>query len=132
MRPPRAAGRARPHGASWQTPEHVVGNGAALLEASAAQGLEGIMAKQLDSGYEPGRRLALLGQGQEQAARRLRHRRLVARGGQAPRPHRRAAGRRAHRGRRAALRRPGGHRLQRGELQKLAGLLGPLERKTAR
>jgi len=44
------------HGPSWQTPEHVVGNGAALLEASAAQGLEGVMAKKLDACYEPGRR----------------------------------------------------------------------------
>jgi bifunctional non-homologous end joining protein LigD len=44
------------HGEAWQTPEHVVGEGAALLEASAAQGLEGVLAKRLDSRYEPGRR----------------------------------------------------------------------------
>jgi bifunctional non-homologous end joining protein LigD len=44
------------NGERWQTPEHVVGNGRALLEASAKQGLEGIMAKRLDSRYEPGRR----------------------------------------------------------------------------
>jgi bifunctional non-homologous end joining protein LigD len=43
-------------GPAWQTPEHVVGNGAALLEASAAQGLEGVVAKKLDAPYEPGRR----------------------------------------------------------------------------
>ncbi|MHB8531827.1 MAG: DNA ligase D, partial [Solirubrobacteraceae bacterium] len=43
-------------GASWQTPEHVVGNGAALLQASAEQRLEGIVAKRLDSIYEPGLR----------------------------------------------------------------------------
>lgn len=43
-------------GERWQTPEHVVGNGAALLAASAKQGLEGVMAKRLDSTYEPGRR----------------------------------------------------------------------------
>jgi len=42
------------NGASWQTPEHVLGDGAALLEASAAQGLEGILAKRLDSVYRPG------------------------------------------------------------------------------
>jgi bifunctional non-homologous end joining protein LigD len=43
-------------GPSWQTPGHHVGDGAALLEASAAQGLEGMVAKRLDSLYEPGRR----------------------------------------------------------------------------
>jgi bifunctional non-homologous end joining protein LigD len=32
------------------------GDGAALLEATAAQGLEGVVAKRLDSHYEPGRR----------------------------------------------------------------------------
>ena len=40
----------------WQTPEHVVGQGAALQEVSREQGLEGIVAKRLDSPYEPGRR----------------------------------------------------------------------------
>jgi bifunctional non-homologous end joining protein LigD len=44
------------NGERWQTPDHVVGDGAALLAASAAQGLEGIMAKKLDAPYEPGRR----------------------------------------------------------------------------
>jgi bifunctional non-homologous end joining protein LigD len=43
-------------GASWQTPEHVVGEGRALLAASAEQGLEGIVAKRLDSAYRPGLR----------------------------------------------------------------------------
>ena len=43
-------------GAHWQTPEHVVGDGAAVLEASRRSGLEGIIAKRLDSPYEPGRR----------------------------------------------------------------------------
>jgi bifunctional non-homologous end joining protein LigD len=43
-------------GERWQTPDHVVGDGAALLAASAAQGLEGVMAKRLGSCYEPGRR----------------------------------------------------------------------------
>jgi bifunctional non-homologous end joining protein LigD len=42
------------NGESWQTPEHVLGDGAALLEASAAQGLEGVVAKRLDSTYQPG------------------------------------------------------------------------------
>jgi bifunctional non-homologous end joining protein LigD len=43
-------------GASWQTPDHVVGDGAAVLEASRANGLEGIVAKRLDGAYLPGRR----------------------------------------------------------------------------
>jgi bifunctional non-homologous end joining protein LigD len=40
----------------WRTPEHVVGEGDALLEASAEQRLEGVVAKRLDSTYEPGQR----------------------------------------------------------------------------
>jgi bifunctional non-homologous end joining protein LigD len=40
----------------WRTPGYHAGEGAALLAASAAQGLEGIVAKRLDSPYEPGRR----------------------------------------------------------------------------
>jgi len=43
-------------GAHWQTPAHHEGEGAALLEASRAQGLEGIVAKRLDGVYEPGKR----------------------------------------------------------------------------
>jgi len=43
-------------GRSWQTPDHVVGNGAAVLAASLERGLEGVVAKRLDSPYEPGRR----------------------------------------------------------------------------
>jgi bifunctional non-homologous end joining protein LigD len=40
----------------WQTPAHHVGDGGALLKASRAQGLEGIIAKRTDSPYTPGRR----------------------------------------------------------------------------
>ena len=43
-------------GPTWQTPANHVGDGAAMLEASRAQGLEGIIAKRLDSPYAPGRR----------------------------------------------------------------------------
>jgi bifunctional non-homologous end joining protein LigD len=43
-------------GPNWQTPAHRVGDGAALLEATRAQGLEGVIAKRLDSTYTPGRR----------------------------------------------------------------------------
>ncbi len=45
-------------GDRWRTPEHVVGRGADVLAASGAQSLEGIVAKRLDSTYEPGRRSA--------------------------------------------------------------------------
>jgi bifunctional non-homologous end joining protein LigD len=43
-------------GPTWQTPAHHVGDGAALLQATGAQGLEGVLAKRLDSPYAPGRR----------------------------------------------------------------------------
>jgi bifunctional non-homologous end joining protein LigD len=44
------------NGPAWQTPNHHVGDGEALLAASRAQGLEGIVAKRLDCPYTPGRR----------------------------------------------------------------------------
>ncbi len=40
----------------WRTPAHREGDGQALLQASREQDLEGIVAKRLDSAYEPGRR----------------------------------------------------------------------------
>jgi bifunctional non-homologous end joining protein LigD len=43
-------------GERWQVPDHVVGGGAELLAATREQALEGIVAKRLDSPYEPGRR----------------------------------------------------------------------------
>ena len=43
-------------GPAWQTPEHQVGHGAAMLEASRTAGLEGIVAKRADSPYEESRR----------------------------------------------------------------------------
>jgi bifunctional non-homologous end joining protein LigD len=45
-------------GPAWRTPDHVVGDGAAVLAASLDAGLEGVVAKRLDSPYEPGRRSA--------------------------------------------------------------------------
>jgi bifunctional non-homologous end joining protein LigD len=42
------------NGTSWQTPDHVVGEGKALLAAAAEQGLEGVVAKRLTSVYQPG------------------------------------------------------------------------------
>jgi bifunctional non-homologous end joining protein LigD len=43
-------------GPTWQTPAYHVGDGEAMLAASRAQGLEGIVAKRLDCPYTPGRR----------------------------------------------------------------------------
>lgn len=43
-------------GSNWLVPAHRIGDGAALLEATAARGLEGVMAKRLGSTYSPGRR----------------------------------------------------------------------------
>ncbi len=45
-----------PAGPSWQTPAHKRGQGAEILAASRAVGLEGILAKRLDSEYEAGKR----------------------------------------------------------------------------
>jgi bifunctional non-homologous end joining protein LigD len=43
-------------GPAWQTPPYVEGEGETLRRASRERGLEGIIAKRLDSKYEPGRR----------------------------------------------------------------------------
>jgi bifunctional non-homologous end joining protein LigD len=43
-------------GPTWRTPGHHVGDGAAMLAASRAQGLEGVIAKRLDVPYTPGKR----------------------------------------------------------------------------
>jgi bifunctional non-homologous end joining protein LigD len=43
-------------GRAWRVPAAHTGGGARLLEATKGQGLEGVVAKRLDSRYEPGRR----------------------------------------------------------------------------
>jgi bifunctional non-homologous end joining protein LigD len=43
-------------GAHWQTPPWFPGAGAEALDTARAQGLPGVVAKRLDSVYEPGRR----------------------------------------------------------------------------
>lgn len=53
-------------GPAWRTPSYHRRDGAALLDATRAQGLEGVVAKRLDSPYAPGRRSG--------AWRKLRHR----------------------------------------------------------
>ena len=46
-------------GPNWQTPPYFPGGGAFALDAAAAQGLTGVVAKRLDSPYLPGRRSPL-------------------------------------------------------------------------
>jgi bifunctional non-homologous end joining protein LigD len=43
-------------GSNWMVPAHRVGDGEALLAATVERGLEGVMAKRLESTYLPGRR----------------------------------------------------------------------------
>ena len=43
-------------GDNWQTPPYFAGGGEFALEAAAAQGVEGVVAKRLDSAYRPGAR----------------------------------------------------------------------------
>ena len=52
----RALEKLKLAGDSWQTPPYEKGGGKVMIEASAKAGLEGVMAKKLDSRYEPGRR----------------------------------------------------------------------------
>jgi bifunctional non-homologous end joining protein LigD len=44
------------NGDNWRTPSHHVGDGEAMFAASKEQGLEGVVAKRLDSRYDPGGR----------------------------------------------------------------------------
>ena len=90
-------------------------DGTALLDAARARGLEGVVAKRLDSRYEPGRRTRAW------LKVKVRHRqemvvgRLAARRGQPHRANRRSARRLprvARRRRPTAVRRSGRHRLQ--------------------
>ena len=43
-------------GGRWRVPDYVVGHGEQLLAATEQQGLEGVIAKRLDSTYQPGQR----------------------------------------------------------------------------
>jgi bifunctional non-homologous end joining protein LigD len=43
-------------GATWQTPEHLTGKAEDVLAATAAQKLEGVVAKRIDAPYAPGAR----------------------------------------------------------------------------
>jgi bifunctional non-homologous end joining protein LigD len=44
------------NGQAWQTPDYREGDGVAFLAATAEHGLEGVLAKRLDSRYRPGER----------------------------------------------------------------------------
>src|SRR5207244_4783081 len=44
------------HGPAWQTPATHEGGGTPLSDATKRRGLEGVVAKRLESVYEPGRR----------------------------------------------------------------------------
>ena len=46
----------RLEGPAWRTPAYHRGEGGALLQATERLGIEGVVAKRLDSAYEPGRR----------------------------------------------------------------------------
>lgn len=56
-------------GPNWTVPAHRIGDGAALLEATGSQGLEGVMAKRLGTTYRPGTRT--------REWRKVKHRRKV-------------------------------------------------------
>jgi bifunctional non-homologous end joining protein LigD len=45
-----------PDGATWRVPAHELGDGLATIEVSHQFSLEGVVAKRVDSTYEPGRR----------------------------------------------------------------------------
>jgi len=117
------------NGERSQAPEHVVGQGAALLAASAEQGLEGIVAKRLDSTYEPGQR-----SGAWVKVKRVARQELVVGGwmpGKGKREHAIGALLLGVYEPDRALRYVGrvGSGFSERELKRLAGLLAPLQRR---
>ncbi len=110
----------------WRVPS-AHDDGVELLDIADKQGLEGVMAKRLDSPYLPGQSIPGVAQGQGAPAPGVRGRRLVAgREGQAgpPRqPHRRCA-RSLGAGQSTALRREGRHRLHQHHARRVRGTAG--------
>ena len=99
-------------GPSWRTPPAWFGGGHAVLAAAREQHLEGVVAKQAESPYQPGARAEKLAEDQEPPHPGGAHCRLAVRAGTAGRHHRCTAA--GHPGRRrAALRRQGRHRVHR-------------------
>ncbi|QEC48910.1 DNA ligase D [Baekduia soli] len=114
-------------GERWAAPDHVVGDGRRMLAATREQGLEGVIAKRLDSPYEPGRRT-----GAWRKIKNVQRQELVIAGwlpGEGRRRERIGALLVAVR-EGDALRYAGrvGTGFTEAELERLAGLLGPLER----
>jgi bifunctional non-homologous end joining protein LigD len=119
-------------GSSWQTPRHHRGEGEALLRLTQERDLEGLVAKRLDSRYLPGRRSrAWL------KVKNIRSQELVI-GGWLPGQGRRAGTIGAilvgyheedDRGRRLRYAGRVGSGFTEAELQRLAGLLEPLQTK---
>jgi bifunctional non-homologous end joining protein LigD len=81
---------------TWQVPPSFTGYaGTDVLAISQEHGLEGIVAKRLNSAYQPGRRSPDWRKGQERLPPGVRRRWLAARPGRPGRPDRLAAARRA-------------------------------------
>jgi len=115
-------------GEHWQAPEHIVGRGRETLAASEAAGLEGVIAKRLDSPYEQGRR-----SGAWVKLKNVRRAELEIGGwmpGQGRRRERIGALLMGERTAAGTLRYAGrvGSGMGEAELQALAAALGPLER----
>ena len=108
-------------GPTWQAPAHHVGDGAALLELTRAQQLEGVIAKRLDCPYLPGRRSPGWVKVKNINSTDAVDRRLAAGGGRPVRAARRARDRDPRRGRDPALRRARRDRVH-------AGRAGPARR----
>ena len=97
-------------GPNWTVPAHRVGDGQALLDATAERGLEGVMAKRLGSTYRPGHRTKEWRKVKHRQQGRGRHRRLH-RGHGKPHLELRGPARRALGRRLARLRRRRRHRV---------------------
>ena len=78
-------------GGRWRGPTTWSATARSCWRPREQQGLEGVIAKRLDSTYEPGRRTPCVAEDQEHVAPGGGRRRLGARRRQAPRAHRRAA-----------------------------------------
>jgi bifunctional non-homologous end joining protein LigD len=115
-------------GERWQTPDYIEARGRETLAASEQAGLEGIIAKRLDSPYEPGRR-----SGAWIKLKNVRHEELLIGGwmpGQGRRRERIGALLMGERTGDGTLRYAGrvGSGMGEAELEALAAALGPLER----